>query len=711
VSELRTMLGPVEPLLRRAKQRWLREARTVTREQVPASMHSHYRSDIDGLRALAVLAVIGFHAFPNWIRGGFIGVDIFFVISGFLISTNILLGLKNDSHSLVGFYIRRIRRIFPALLLVLAACFAFGWFALLADEYRQLGKHILGGAGFFSNFILWRESGYFDAAAETKPLLHLWSLGIEEQYYLVWPLLLWLAWRWRNGVFPIIVAAGLFSFAYNAYVLHTDPIADFYSPQARLWELLAGSLLAYAFLHGTELSLYTDSTLDLWLRRHAYFTARSERGAVGLDLLSVLGIILVATGLLLLNRSLSFPGVWALFPVLGAVLIIASGPKALLNRTLLSHPILVWFGLISFPLYLWHWPLLSFARIVESGAPSIGLRWGLVVISVVLAWITYRVVERPMRFGEHGRVKAAALLAAMAGLATVGYATWTGAGFDPRLKQQSEFLEYFENQRPAWHYFAKIELPVRWRSECAFFDAQKYRENQLIGSVTDSAPRAHLDPACYVRDFRYSRTILLWGDSHAQQLAPGLTDNLPKNWQFLQVASSACRPDADKVKPSTTSQCAQSNYFAMRTIREVKPNVVLIAQSAIFSLDWAATVATKLRNLGVGTIVFVGPVPHWNADLPELVARGAWPPARRTVVGIDRSVLMANTKLQQGLATDPAVRFANVFGTLCNDEGCLVYLGDDPRGGIVSWDDAHLTPIASNYIAINLLVPIITSAP
>jgi peptidoglycan/LPS O-acetylase OafA/YrhL len=147
-----------------------------------ATVHPNYRPDVDGLRAVAVLAVMGFHAFPRIVRGGFIGVDIFFVISGYLISTIIFANLARDTFSYLEFYNRRIRRIFPALLIVLTACFVFAWFALLADEFAELSKHIAGGAGFLSNFLLWKESGYFDTSAETKPLLHLWSLGIEEQF-------------------------------------------------------------------------------------------------------------------------------------------------------------------------------------------------------------------------------------------------------------------------------------------------------------------------------------------------------------------------------------------------------------------------------------------------------------------------------------------------------------------------------------------------
>jgi peptidoglycan/LPS O-acetylase OafA/YrhL len=211
--------------------------------------HPKYRADIDGLRALAVLSVVSFHAFPNMLKGGFIGVDIFFVISGFLISTIIFENLERDSFSFVEFYSRRIKRIFPALLLVLIACYTFGWFVLLADEYKQLGKHIAGGAGFVSNFLFWKESGYFDNAADTKPLLHLWSLGIEEQFYIVWPLLLWFAWKQRLNLLTITLTVLIISFALNINKVHSNVVAVFYSPQTRFWELLTGSVLAYITLY------------------------------------------------------------------------------------------------------------------------------------------------------------------------------------------------------------------------------------------------------------------------------------------------------------------------------------------------------------------------------------------------------------------------------------------------------------------------------
>lgn len=195
-----------------------------------------YRSDIDGLRAVAVLAVVSFHAFPGVLVGGFVGVDIFFVISGYLISSIILGQLEQRRFSLADFYLRRVKRIFPALLLVLAACYAIGWSTLFQSEFKLLNKHILGGAGFISNVVSWTETGYFDVAAEKKPLLHLWSLGIEEQFYLIWPAMLLLAWHWRRSLFPTMVGVALLSFAASIVTGHSDLAAAFFLPQNRFWE-------------------------------------------------------------------------------------------------------------------------------------------------------------------------------------------------------------------------------------------------------------------------------------------------------------------------------------------------------------------------------------------------------------------------------------------------------------------------------------------
>src|SRR3954462_920038 len=203
-----------------------------------------YRPDVDGLRAVAVLAVLAYHAFPSVLPGGFAGVDVFFVISGYLITGIIIEDLARERFTYANFYWRRIRRIFPALILVLVTCLALGWLVLLPDEYAQLGKHVAAGAGFVSNIALWREAGYFDSAAELKPLLHLWSLGVEEQYYLVWPLFLFLFKKQSNRMLWMILGIGALSFILNILMVSRYPTAAFYLPVTRFWELLAGSLLA-----------------------------------------------------------------------------------------------------------------------------------------------------------------------------------------------------------------------------------------------------------------------------------------------------------------------------------------------------------------------------------------------------------------------------------------------------------------------------------
>ena len=274
--------------------------------------HPKYRADIDGLRALAVLSVVCFHAFPYWLKGGFIGVDIFFVISGFLISTIIFENLDKGTFSFSEFYARRINRIFPALILVLIACFAFGWFALLADEYKQLGKHIAAGAGFVSNFVFWNESGYFDNAAETKPLLHLWTLGIEEQFYIVWPLLLWSAWKRKFNLLSLTLVITTLSFALNIKGLHSDAVATFYSPQTRFWELLIGSTLAYVTLYKPNLLATKKQKLNTYLNAIIYAPSSQSNDNTLRNIQAIIGATLIGIGLLLITKERHFPGTWAL---------------------------------------------------------------------------------------------------------------------------------------------------------------------------------------------------------------------------------------------------------------------------------------------------------------------------------------------------------------------------------------------------------------
>lgn len=475
--------------------------------------HPQYRPDIDGLRAIAILSVVSFHAFPSWLRGGFVGVDIFFVISGFLISTIIIGSLERNSFSFVEFYIRRVKRIFPALLLVLIACFAFGWVALLADEYKQLGKHIAGGAGFISNFLFWNESGYFDNAAETKPLLHLWSLGVEEQFYIVWPLLLWFAWKWRSNLLLIAIVVGFISFALNVYEVRNDTVAAFYSPQTRFWELMAGSVLAYMTRHRQH--IITNKfmlRLDRWLVSVDKGRTPEANNKNFNNFQSLFGAALIAIGFFVITKERLFPGWWALLPIVGSVMIISAGAQAWLNRVVLSNRVLVWFGLISFPLYLWHWPLLSFARIIQGETLSIAVSLVIVLVSIGLAWLTYQLIERPLRFGKKNNLKVISLTLLMLLVGYVGFYTFERDGLSFRDRDKGElegnigFDETNKYVDEVHHYRCKTE------GSDYVVNGNKLGDN--IGCL-NSKESGKVD-------------IALMGDSHAGHLFYGLAEQLPQ---------------------------------------------------------------------------------------------------------------------------------------------------------------------------------------
>lgn len=668
--------------------------------------HPKYRADIDGLRAIAVLSVVIFHAFPNMLKGGFIGVDIFFIISGFLISTIIFSNLDSGNFSFVEFYSRRIKRIFPALLLVLIACFAAGWFVLLADEYKQLGKHIAGGAGFVSNFLFWQESGYFDNAADTKPLLHLWSLGIEEQFYIVWPLLLWFAWKQRLNLLTITLTVLIVSFALNISKVHSEAVAAFYSPQARFWELLTGSVLAYITLYKQNLLPTLRQRLDSGLSIIICAEEPSIKGNTLRSVQSLLGMMLIAVGMMVITKEKAFPGWWAVLPAMGAVLIISAGLGAWFNRAILANKVLVWFGLISFPLYLWHWPLLSFARIMEGDKPSQGVRLAAIVISVVLAWLTYKLIEKPIRFGNHSKAKTIILFVLMLGIGGAGYYGYKHDGLGFRLKDRQEYSEYFENSLPEQKYFKRIGLTEKWRAECDFYDGSAYKTGQAT-----LIPVKEINRHCFKKNDMYSNTVFIWGDSHAQQLYFGLKNHLPSTWQILQVASSGCSPLIYE-ESSSINYCIQSNWLALKTIQETKPNVVIVAQNLGHNIEDFNQVIEKLKNLGVKKIIFIGPTPHWTSDLPKIILTKLWiNTPTRTYKGIDKDILAQNALLQANFKQTDTAILVNLIDFFCNKDGCLTYIGDDKKTGITTWDSGHLTPIASDYLAKNLLVDVITGNP
>ncbi len=375
--------------------------------------HPSYRPDIDGLRAVAILPVILFHLYPACAPGGFVGVDVFFVISGYLISLIIFRSLERGTFSFSEFYAKRVRRIFPALIVVLSACYTLGWLLLLPDEFRLLGKHLAAGAGFVQNIILQREAGYFDVDSEMKPLLHLWSLAIEEQFYMAFPLMVWLLWRRPPNLILGLILTLMASFVLAEQGVRSDPVKAFYLPHHRFWEMISGALLALSQSSRLSPVFNRASPLEEFKSCQALTTLRSCA--------SLLGFLLIAACVAGYHAKVPWPGALALVPVLGAVLLIAAGPAGWVNRNLLAARPMVWIGLISYPLYLWHWPLLVFLRIIEDGAvPSIASRLVVLMATFALAVLTYWLIEKPLRFGTRPKMVVLGLSASLAVILTIG---------------------------------------------------------------------------------------------------------------------------------------------------------------------------------------------------------------------------------------------------------------------------------------------------
>lgn len=344
-----------------------------------------YRADIDGMRALAILAVLIFHAYPRSLPGGFVGVDIFFVISGYLISGIIFRGLTLESFSFFDFYARRVRRIFPAVTVVLLGSFIFGFCFLTPYQLEELIEESPYAAFFLENWRLFQSTGgYWDIGTELKPLMHFWSLGVEEQYYIFYPLICFILWKANARVFLFSLLGMLFvSLGLCLYDTANAPIRAFYSLHSRFWELLIGGVLAYVEVKWPDYKLKFVTTSRLKLVDNS---------------ISWLGLLSIILAICLFEEGKNFPGWRALLPTMGSLLIIMAGTSAFLNRYLFANRLAVFVGLISYPLYLWHWPLICIARNNLGGElPTGSLMLGILGLSVVLSYLTYVLIERPMR--------------------------------------------------------------------------------------------------------------------------------------------------------------------------------------------------------------------------------------------------------------------------------------------------------------------------
>ena len=487
----------------------------------------NYRAEIDGLRAIAVLPVILFHAGVTAFPGGFVGVDVFFVISGYFVTTLILEDLELGRFSIAGFYERRARRILPALYLVMAWCLPFAWAWMLPTQFGNFAQSLVAVTLFVSNILFWAESGYFEPAAEEKPLLHTWSLAVEEQFYLLFPLLLILLWRGgRARAFAAILLISILSFALSEWVWRDRPVANFYLIPSRAWELLAGAICAF-------------------LQRGRSLPGNGPLAALGL------GLILLC--IFAYDETMRFPGASALPPVLGAALVILFAQPGTRTARLLSRRLLVGVGLISYSAYLWHQPLFAFARLRGYYPPGLAVMLGLALLSLGLAWLSWRFVERPFRghppaIGRSGLVAGGAVAAAA--FITLGA---LGHSADP------------EARRGLSAAAAGLEAPP---------------------------PNQGLDPACdgHASLAAPCRTatrpeILLWGDSYAMHLAGALQAS-KSTVGFVQLTKSQCAPMLGIAVAGTVTtwqDCIAFNDTVLALLRS-QPQIRYVVLSTPFSI-------------------------------------------------------------------------------------------------------------------------------
>lgn len=613
-----------------------------------------YRPDIDGLRAIAVLLVLGFHAFPKFVPAGFVGVDVFFVISGFLITGIIL----ENRFSFAGFYARRARRLFPALLAVTGASLLFGWFELTPALYEALGKQVVAAALFAPNLLFWAEAGYFDPSALTKPLLHLWSLGVEEQFYLVWPALMLASVRFRFRLGWVLIAVTALSLLHCWGLRNAgSPTAAFYSPLARAWELSAGGWLAVA---GTR-SL-----------RSVYSTA-----------LVIAGIGAIALAAFLVRGESGWPGAMAPVVVGGSMLAIRFGSTSMLaGRTLGSGP-MVFLGKISYPLYLWHWPILVFAHI-KSGAPLTATQaTEALLASVCLATLTYLTLEQPLK--RYVRLRPVAILAtavlAVTGLTGLAVSLTRGApGRLPDALQAALAYEHYD------------------------FKSDAYNPGCWLGNGEDTSK---LLPVCIKKD--RDDAIAIWGDSHAARLSPGLREVFGAD-RISQFTRNGCAPMLGLGEPASVG-CAEGNAAVIELIRRFPPRTVMLFGAwQNYPDDWKIGSAyaamlrasiEKVRAAGVADIIVVGPAPRFDPSLPSQLLQdwllhrsGALPDRLRT----DRSTTSTIEAGIAQVARSTGARFISLLDLLCNDQGCLTKIPDS-ADDLVTWDYGHFTTRGATFVA------------
>jgi len=487
-----------------------------------------YRAEIDGLRALAVIPVILFHAGFELFSGGFVGVDVFFVISGYLITTILIEDIENKRFSIVNFYERRARRILPALFFVMLVCIPFAWMWMLPSQMKDFSQSLVAVSLFASNILFWRESGYFDVAAEEKPLLHTWSLAVEEQYYMLFPIFLILAWRFgKNRVFWMIVVMAAISLLLSEWGWRKHPTANFYLAPTRAWELFSGSIAAFIV---------------------------QKQGVQKNNVLATLGLALIVFSILFYDETTPFPSVYALVPVLGVVLLVLYAEKETITAKLLSTKGFVGIGLISYSAYLWHQPLFAFARIRSFEHPSALTMFTLSVASLLLAFISSKYIEMPFRFGRYA-TKWTVIYSSLFGIALFLSMGLTGHfvnGTLTRLTMPANIAYESLGNRISYE-----RLPCNWSS--GFDDSDAY-------------------DGCIFGDIASLKNIVLVGDSHSQALSYVLNEWAVLNQKrvvWLKMNGCEYMPNLVRNYKSPRVDCNANHEEMISLIKALDADVIL----------------------------------------------------------------------------------------------------------------------------------------
>ncbi|MBI4987965.1 MAG: acyltransferase [Rhodocyclales bacterium] len=614
-----------------------------------------FRADINGLRAVAVLAVVLYHFGVAGFSGGFVGVDVFFVISGYLMTRIILGPLAEGRFSVLRFYLARARRIFPALAVLGALMLAYGWFKLSPMDYQLLTKHVGASLLFISNQVYWKESGYFDADAHEKWLLHTWSLSVEWQFYLLYPLLIVAAHRLLRrpgGVAGALWTVFLASLAWSAWLAFANPSKAFFLLPTRAWEMLAGGLI---FLHQNAINRFSEKRR--WIE------------AAGLA-----AIVAASMGF---SRDSAWPGLNALLPVAGAMLVIANGS----GRTrLLGSALLQGIGRWSYSIYLWHWPVVVWLYQSQSQRDGAWIAAG-ITASILFGWLSFRLVEIPLR-GFVSRLKLLPALAACAAMVLLPFAVTAAFHYRSdrlmtlRFKDHPRLADVRALEAFQARYFNELYKPL-------------YREGACF--MTPEKSHDGFAPECAGRQTR----IVLWGDSHAAHLWPGLKA-VAEPGTAAQWTASGCPPLMNEAFASRP-HCRAINDWVLRKVMETRPQVILLA-GAWVKHDEATIrrgLAETLSRLNADPawrprIVLVGSVPAWRKALPRLLASDflSGDERSRSKNDLDPDMNRRDALIRRLAGTQ--AEFFSPIAAACDDGGCLRYYVRDGVRIPFAFDYGHL---------------------